>query len=70
MQVEARHRFPENANQHYHKAQLKQSGEKSVVEFLTALMTETEVTWEILASPYETFANDTLNDLMMKICYS
>lgn len=29
-----------------------------------ALMTETEITWEIVASPYETFSNDTLNDLI------
>jgi aminobenzoyl-glutamate utilization protein B len=29
-----------------------------------AMMTETEVTWEILASPYETFPNEILNDLL------
>lgn len=28
------------------------------------MMTETEVSWEILASPYETFPNQILNDLM------
>lgn len=37
MLVEVRHRFQENANQRYHQAQLKQSGEMSAVEFLILL---------------------------------